>query len=134
MDWARCRFEGLPRGLWYVYGGSKPSGGHPASAARGGEWWYADDSDLPGLLDCDVIGSWQTYLYFDGEPLYPFGHGLSYSSFGYNELSGVRDGGQIKVSFTVATRAARSRMKSSGSTSAPSSHACPPASRSRQTP
>jgi len=28
-----------------------------------------------------------TYRYFDGEPLYPFGYGLSYSSFIYTSLT-----------------------------------------------
>ena len=28
----------------------------------------------------------KTYRYFDGTPLYPFGYGLSYSSFRYSDL------------------------------------------------
>ena len=28
----------------------------------------------------------RTYHYFEGQPLYPFGHGLSYSKFAYSNL------------------------------------------------
>ncbi|WP_251032176.1 glycoside hydrolase family 3 protein [Mesobacillus foraminis] len=43
--------------------------------------WYKSIDQLPDLLDYDIIKGKRTYQYFDGEPLYPFGHGLSYSSF-----------------------------------------------------
>ncbi|WP_434099123.1 hypothetical protein [Streptomyces violaceorubidus] len=49
--------------------------------------------DLPDLLDYDVIGGRQTYPSFEGTPLFPFGHGLSYASFRYGDLSAqVREG------------------------------------------
>lgn len=48
-----------------------------------------------------MIGGRQTYLYFEGTPLFPFGHGLSYASFGYGDLTArVRDGA-VAVSFTL---------------------------------
>ena len=45
--------------------------------------WYASDSDLPDILDYDIETAGSTYMYFEGQPLYPFGHGLSYAEFGY---------------------------------------------------
>lgn len=40
-----------------------------------------------------MIGGRQTYPSFEGTPLFPFGHGLSYASFGYGDLSTqVREG------------------------------------------
>ena len=44
------------------------------------------------------------YRWFDArglEPLFPFGHGLSYTSFGYDGLAARAEGGTIRVSFTV---------------------------------
>ncbi len=48
-----------------------------------------------------MIGGRQTYLYFEGTPLFPFGHGLSYASFGYADLSARVGDGSVRVSFTV---------------------------------
>src|SRR5690606_26901597 len=39
----------------------------------------------PPLLDFDLRRG-RTYMYFEGDPLYPFGHGLSYTDFEYTKL------------------------------------------------
>ncbi|MFD1177683.1 glycoside hydrolase family 3 C-terminal domain-containing protein [Paenibacillus puldeungensis] len=49
--------------------------------------WYKSVDQLPDLKDYDIIKGKRTYQYFDGEVLYPFGHGLSYTRFEYSELS-----------------------------------------------
>lgn len=49
--------------------------------------WYRSVSQLPEFMDYDIIKGKRTYMYFDGEPLYPFGHGLSYAQVNYNKLS-----------------------------------------------
>ncbi len=46
--------------------------------------FYKGVSQLPPFEDYSMKG--RTYRYFDGEPLYPFGYGLSYTDFTYNDL------------------------------------------------
>ncbi|MEV5429487.1 glycoside hydrolase family 3 C-terminal domain-containing protein [Streptomyces sp. NPDC052701] len=99
---------GLPAVLWTAHGGqaagtalARVLAGDVSPAGRLPQTWYADDADLPGLLDYDVIGGRQTYLYFEGAPLFPFGHGLSYSSFSYGGLTARTGDTAVEVSFTV---------------------------------
>lgn len=49
--------------------------------------WYRSVDQLPPLMDYDIIKGKRTYMYFDGEPLYPFGHGLSYAQVAYKNLT-----------------------------------------------
>ncbi len=49
--------------------------------------WYKSVEQLPDFMDYDIIKGNRTYRYFDGEPLYPFGHGLSYARFRYDGLA-----------------------------------------------
>jgi beta-glucosidase len=68
--------------------------------------WYRSADQLPDFMDYDVIRGKRTYLYFDGDPLYPFGYGLSYSRFEYGDLNPgavrIAEGERVKVGFTVA--------------------------------
>ncbi|MFF7489811.1 glycoside hydrolase family 3 C-terminal domain-containing protein [Streptomyces luteogriseus] len=104
---------GLPAVLWTAHGGqaagtalARVLAGDVSPAGRLPQTWYADDADLPGLLDYDVIGARQTYLYFEGTPLFPFGHGLSYASFAYGGLTARVEDGAVRVSFSVTNTGA----------------------------
>jgi beta-glucosidase len=47
--------------------------------------WFRDINQLPNFHDYDIKHG-RTYMYFHGDPLYPFGYGLSYTTFDYQNI------------------------------------------------
>src|SRR5208283_3333071 len=54
-------------------------------AGRLCQTWPASLDQIPPMMDYDIRHG-RTYMYFKGQPLYPFGYGLSYTTFKYSDL------------------------------------------------
>ena len=75
-------------------------------AGRLTQTWPASLEQLPPMMDYDLRHG-RTYLYTPKTPLYPFGFGLSYTSFAYSHLSATQQGKSIAVQVTVANTGSR---------------------------
>ena len=72
--------------------------------------WYQGVEDLPDFHDYNIRHG-RTYMYFRGIPLYPFGHGLSYTTFQYKNLrvsdNTLKPGGKVTITFDVTNTGGR---------------------------
>jgi beta-glucosidase len=77
-------------------GANNPAGRLPVT-------FYKSVKDLPPFDDYSMKG--RTYRYFEGQPLYPFGYGLSFSKFAYSKAtlsaSSLKAGEDLQVDVDV---------------------------------
>jgi len=106
VNWARDHVPAIVE-LWYpgqaggtaladvLFGDYNPAGRLPVT-------FYKSADQLPPFTDYNMKG--RTYRYFKDEPLFPFGHGLSYTTFAYRNLKlpkQINVGEEAKVSVEV---------------------------------
>jgi beta-glucosidase len=88
VNWARDHVQAIVE-AWYpgesggaaladvLFGDYNPAGRLPVT-------FYKSAEQLPAFTDYNMKG--RTYRYFTGDPLFPFGYGLSYTTFAYRNL------------------------------------------------
>ncbi|MFB9234115.1 glycoside hydrolase family 3 C-terminal domain-containing protein [Plantactinospora siamensis] len=99
----------VPAIVWTTHAGAETGhavadvlfGDHNPSGKLTQTWYRSDDQLPPDLLNYDIISSRQTYLYSHADPLYAFGHGLSYTRFRYGNLRADRT---VRADGTITAR------------------------------
>jgi len=84
-----------------LFGDYNPAGRLPVT-------FYGKDSDLPPFNDYSMNN--RTYRYFTGKPLFEFGHGLSYTTFTYDQLNipgNVKAGDKVSVNVRITNSGTR---------------------------
>jgi len=84
-----------------LFGAYSPCGRLPVT-------FYQTGEELPDMCDYSMYaGGGRTYRFMSNEPLYPFGYGLSYTAFAYENVTACRAGDEIKVGAQVRNTGAR---------------------------
>jgi beta-glucosidase len=116
MAGSAIAFDGLDKELeailmsWYpgqrggdaiadvLFGNYNPAGRLPVT-------FYSSTNELPDFKDYNMrAGKGFTYRYYNGDALYPFGHGLSYTKFKYSDLQIDKIKLNSSDTFTVSER------------------------------
>lgn len=113
VNWAQAHIPAILEG-WYggqaggdavadvLFGETNPGGRLPVT-------FYQSEEQLPPFTDYGMEG--KTYRYFRQPVLYPFGYGLSYTSFSYSQLqvrpTRARPHEQVMIDVTVKNTGSR---------------------------
>ena len=84
-----------------LFGDYNPAGRLPVT-------FYRNTAQLPDFEDYNMTG--RTYRYFKGDPLFPFGYGLSYTTFKYGDITSeavVKAGETAKITVPVTNTGSR---------------------------
>jgi beta-glucosidase len=113
VNWADVNLPAIVE-AWYPGG----EGGQAVAELLAGDFspagrlpvtFYKSADDLPPFSDYSMKG--RTYRYFSGEPLYPFGYGLSYTSFAYGkpklDKAAIKAGDAVELSVDVRNSGSR---------------------------
>ncbi|MGH8853679.1 MAG: glycoside hydrolase family 3 C-terminal domain-containing protein, partial [Telluria sp.] len=113
VNWADAHLPAIVE-AWYPGG----EGGQAVAELLAGDFspagrlpvtFYKSVEQLPPFADYSMKG--RTYRYFTGEPLYPFGHGLSFTSFAYGKptlnKTTVKAGEPVEVTVEVRNSGSR---------------------------
>jgi beta-glucosidase len=86
-----------------LFGAVNPAGRLPHTV-------YASAAQVPPVDEYDITKGF-TYMYVNGAPLFPFGHGLSYTTFSYGALklsaAKIKADGQVNVSAEITNTGKR---------------------------
>jgi beta-glucosidase len=112
MPWAATNLPAILQ-AWYpgeqggravadvLFGEANPAGRLPVT-------FYRSTADLPAFDNYSMSN--RTYRYFNGQPLFAFGHGLSYTKFGYSDArlnaTNVSASDTIKLTFALLNEGA----------------------------
>lgn len=82
-----------------LFGDYNPAGRTPLT-------FYSSVYDLPDFEDYNM-NKGRTYRYYQGKPVYPFGYGLSYTTFDYSKGKLNKAGGELSLDVSVKNTGAR---------------------------
>lgn len=115
LNWAKAH---IPAIIYSAHGGQEAGSaladilyGDVNPGGRLTQTWHTSVKELPDMMNYDIIKGKRTYKYFVGKPLFPFGHGLSYTAFRYSDLSlssdSIKKDGSVTIRVNVTNTGGR---------------------------
>ena len=114
VPWLKAKIPALLQAWWpgeegghaiaqVLFGDVNPAGRLPHTV-------YASEAQVPPVNEYDITQGF-TYMYVNGKPLFPFGHGLSYTSFKYSGLKlsadKINSDGQVNIRVDITNTGQR---------------------------